>query len=144
MKTFSYNKIDAPESDYLYVQSSQIPDAGNGLFTAVAIYKDEMIAVFKGEMLTQNQAKQRAKIGNDRYFIMMPDGQTLDSMPIDCFAKYANDVSVNLETTFKNNAKIAFDDENQIGLIALRRIAAGEEIFCAYGKTYWKKWLKLF
>ena len=143
MKTFSYNKIDAPESDYLYVQSSQIPDAGNGLFTAVAIYKDEMIAVFKGEMLTQNQAKQRAKIGNDRYFIMMPDGQTLDSMPIDCFAKYANDVSVNLETTFKNNAKIAFDDENQVGLIALRRIAAGEEIFCGYGKTYWKKWLKL-
>ncbi len=143
MKTFSYNKIDAPESDYLYVQDSQIPNAGNGLFTAVAIYKDEMIAVFKGDMLNKIQANERAQNGDDRYFISMPDGQVLDSLPVDCFAKYANDVSVNPETTFKNNAKIAFDDENQVGLIALRGIKSGEEIFCGYGKAYWKKWLKL-
>ena len=142
MKTISYNKIDALESEYLYVATSQIPNSGNGLFTAVDIYKDEMIAVFTGELLTDCQAAEYAEKGNDRYFIMMPDGSTLDCMNSDCFAKYANDASVNSETNFKNNSKIAFDDNGQVGLIALRKIKSGEEIFCSYGKVYWKKWLK--
>ena len=143
MKTISYNKIDASESDYLYVATSQIPNSGNGLFTAIDIFKDEMIAVFTGDILNESQAAERAEKGNDRYFIMMPDGSTLDSMNSDCFAKYANDASINSETNFKNNSKIAFDDDGHVGLIALRKIKSGEEIFCSYGKVYWKKWLKL-
>ncbi len=143
MKTISYNRIDATESDYLYVETSQIPNSGKGLFTAIDIYKDEMIAVFTGELLNDVQSAERAENRIDRYFIMMLDGSTLDSMNSDCFAKYANDASVNSKTTFKNNAKIAFDDNGQVGLIALRRINSGEEIFCGYGKAYWKKWLKL-
>jgi len=35
--------IDADEADYLYVSLSQLPNAGNGLFTAIDIYKDEVI-----------------------------------------------------------------------------------------------------
>ncbi len=142
MKTISYNKIDAKESDYLYVETSQIANAGKGLFTAIDIYKDEMIAVFTGELLNDDQSAARAEKGIDRYFIIMTDRSTLDSMNSECFAKFANDASVNSETTFKNNAKIAIDDNGQVGLIALRRIKGGEEIFCSYGKAYWKKWLK--
>ena len=142
MKTISYNKIDAAESDYLYVKTSQIANSGKGLFTAIDIYKDEMIAVFTGDLLNKTEAALRAEGQNDRYFIMMPDGLTLDSMNSDCFAKYANDASVNAETKFKNNSKIAFDDDGQVGLIALRKIKSGEEIFCSYGKAYWEKWLK--
>lgn len=142
MKTISYNKIDALESDYLYVETSKIPNSGNGLFTAIDIYKDEMIAIFTGDILNESQATECAEKGNDRYFIMMPDGSTLDSMNSDCLAKYANDSTVNSETALKNNAKIAFDDEGQVGLIALRKIKSGEEIFCSYGKVYWNKWLK--
>ncbi len=142
MKTISYNKIDALESDYLYIQPSQIPNSGNGLFSAINIYKDEMISVFTGDLLNKTKAALRAERENDRYFIMMPDGLTLDSMNSDCLAKYANDASVNDETNFKNNSKIAFDDDGQVGLIALRKIKSGEEIFCSYGKAYWKKWLK--
>ena len=143
MKTISYNKIDALESDYLYVAASQISNSGNGLFTAIDIYKDEMIAVFTGEVLNNLEAELLAIARNDRYFIMMPDGSTLDSMNADCFAKYANDAAITSETTFKNNSKIAFDDAGQVGLIALRKINSGEEIFCSYGKAYWKKWLEL-
>ena len=143
MKTISYNKIDALEFDYLYVETSQIPNSGKGLFCAIDIYKDEMIAVFTGEFLNNLEAEVRAITKNDRYFIMMPDGSTLDSMNADCFAKYANDAAVSSETTFKNNSKIAFDDDGQVGLIALRKIKSGEEIFCSYGKAYWEKWLEL-
>lgn len=141
METTSYNKIDAAESDYLYTDNSQIPNSGKGLFTAIPIYKDEMIAVFHGEILTEIQAETRIAKGDDRYFILLPNGEILGSMQTQCFAKFANDASISTDKRFKNNTKIAFDDNQQVGLIALRKIAAGEEIFCAYGKKYWKKWL---
>ena len=140
MKTVSYHQIDAAESDYLYVQTSQIPNAGMGLFAAITIYKEERIAIFHGEQLNAKQAAKRATIGSDQYFMMLPNAVTLDCNLIDGFAKYANDASV-LYNGLKNNAKIAFDDEHNVSLIALRNIKAGEEILCSYGKAYWKKHL---
>ena len=139
MKTISYNKINAPESDYLYIETSQLPNAGNGLFSAIDIYKDEMIAVFKGDLLTDAEASKRAESGADKYFIIMPNGDVMDSMLVDCFAKFANDATGFSNSDYKNNAKIAFDDENQVGVIAVRKIKSGEEIFCSYGKSYWRK-----
>ncbi len=46
------NKIDAPESAYLFTKISQLPTSGNGLFSTIDIYKDEIISVFKVEVLT--------------------------------------------------------------------------------------------
>ena len=68
MKYFKHNTntIEASESDYLYTGLSQLPNSGNGLFTAISIYKDEVISLFKGEILTDLQAKLRAKKGNDK------------------------------------------------------------------------------
>lgn len=141
MKTLSYHQIDAAESDYLYVHPSQLLNAGSGLYTAIDIYKEERIAIFHGEKLTDAQAAERATFGADQYFMVLPDGVILDCNTIVGFAKYANDAAV-VPIAFKNNAKIAFDDENNVSLIALRRIKAGEEIFCGYGKAYWKKHLQ--
>ena len=134
------HKIEAKESNYLYTDISQLPNSGNGLLTAINIYKDEIIAVFKGEILTNLQAKLRAQKGNNKYFINMIDGTIMDSMKVKCFAKYANDAngfSTN-QTVFKNNAKIALDDYNNVCIIASRNINMGEEIFCSYGKRYWE------
>jgi hypothetical protein len=36
--------ILAAEADYLYIQASQIANAGNGLFTAIPIFKNEIIS----------------------------------------------------------------------------------------------------
>ena len=85
------NAIEALESDYLFVAISQLPNSGSGLFTAIPIYKDEVISLCKGEILTELQAKLRVKKGNDKYFINMVDGSIMDSMHTKCFAKYAND-----------------------------------------------------
>jgi hypothetical protein len=41
-------KIEADESDYLYTDPSQIPNAGLGLFSAIKLFKGEQIAVFEG------------------------------------------------------------------------------------------------
>jgi len=133
------NNINASEEDYLYIQQSQIPNSGKGLFTAIKIYKDEVITLFKGKILSNLEAESIAKSGNDQYFINLLDGTILDSNFVACFAKYANDATGFSISEFKNNAKISLDEEENVCLIALKNIKPGEEIFCSYGKSYWKK-----
>ena len=137
--TTSPNEIDALESDYLYKSQSQIPNSGNGLFTVVDLYKGETISVFRGEILTDLEAKRRAEKGLDAYFISLLDGTIMDSMSVECYAKYANDAQGISNSSFKNNAKITLDDDGNVCIEAIRDIAANEEIFCGYGKRYWAK-----
>lgn len=134
-------KIDAPESDYLYVVQSQIPNSGNGLRTAIKIFKGEIISIFKGEILSNNEANYRVKQNLDMYFIVMINGSIMDSMQTDCFAKYANDSNENKSfgSLLKNNSKISLNDDDEVCLIATRNIKSYEEIFCSYGKKYWRK-----
>ena len=129
--TITY-RIDAEEQDYLYVKRSQIEGAGNGLFTAIPIYRQEIICTFKGECLSQEEARKRSMAGHDRYFISMLQGGIMDSMHADCFAKYANDV---VGTSFRTNAKISLDENDNICIVAPRRRKEHEEIFCSYGKN---------
>lgn len=67
------------------------------------------------------------------------DGTILDCKNKECYAKYANDASGYSKSNFKNNCIISIDENNNICLIATRRIKISEEIFCSYGKRYWKK-----
>ena len=133
------NTIDAQESDYLYIQTSQLPNSGNGLFTAIEIYRDEIISVFKGEILSDIEADLREKNKTNHYFMNLLNGSILDCRKTDCFAKYANDANGFTKSDFKNNAKITLDENNNVCLIAIRKIKSSEEVFCEYGKKYWKK-----
>ena len=132
-------KIEAPESDYLYIETSQLSNAGKGLFTAIEIYKHEVISIFKGEILTEIEAKNRVENNLDQYFINMIDGTIMDSMNVNCFAKYANDAEAFENSEFKNNSKITLDEDNEVCIIATKNIKSKKEIFCSYGKRYWKK-----
>jgi hypothetical protein len=134
----STHEINAKEADYLYIKESQIPDSGNGLFTAVQIYKDEVISLFKGKVLSDAEAEHRATAGKDAYFINLPDGTIMDSMAVKCFAKCANDAHGFTKSAHKNNAKISLDTNGKVCVVATKKIAVGAEIFCGYGKGYWK------
>jgi SET domain-containing protein len=133
------DQIDIPEEDYLYVNISQLPNSGKGLYTAIPIYKDEIISYFKGEILSSAEAKSRAEKKLDQYFINLLDGRIMDSKNIECMAKYANDAQGSSRSDFKNNAKISLDENDLVCLIATKNIKADEEIFCSYGKKYWEK-----
>lgn len=137
--TINY-KIDAKERDYLYIKNSQIAGSGKGLYTAIPIYKDEVITLFKGEILTIVDAKSRAKKGKDAYFINLLDGTIMDSMHVNCFAKYANDALGFVKTKYKINSKISLDENDNVCIVSARDIKMGEEIFCSYGKPYWEKY----
>ena len=133
------NTIDAKEEDYLYIQKSQIENSGNGLFTAIEIYKEEIISIFKGKIITNTEAESIVKLNKDKYFINLLDGTILDSNTVDCFAKYANDSNGFIKSKYKNNSKISLDEANNVCLVATKNIKSNEEIFCSYGKRYWKK-----
>jgi uncharacterized protein len=132
-------KIDAKESDYLYIGESQIPGSGKGLFTSIPLYRDEVISLFKGEFLSEKEARKRTITGADGYFINMPDGTILDSNQSPCFAKFANDASGIVKSEFKTNSKISLDEKGNVCITANRTISIDEEIFCRYGSRYWKK-----
>lgn len=68
----------------------------------------------------------------------MPDGTIKDSMNSKCFARYANDAEGLVKTGTGPNSVITLDDNNLVCLVANRDIREGEEIFCSYGKWYWK------
>lgn len=138
-ETLDQNKIDAEESDYLFVKTSQLSNSGNGLFTTIDVYKDEIISIFKGEILSKNEAEIRVANKEDIYFMNLLNGTILDCMNTDCFAKYANDAKGFTKSNFKNNAKITLDECENVCLVAIKKIKSGEEIFCDYGKKYWKK-----
>jgi SET domain-containing protein len=141
MKTPEYElpePIDAAEADYLFVDSSAITGAGLGLFTAIAIYPNEIISLFKGEVLTQKEAKHRAEHHQDDYFISLLDGTIMDSQYVDCFAKYANDAEAFGGSNGKNNATITINEEGEVCLVASTDIAAGGEVYAGYGHRYWK------
>jgi hypothetical protein len=129
--------IDALEEDYLYTDVSQIENAGMGLYSAIKIYKNEIIAVFKGEII--NDAEQLVRINKNihSYFVVLINGKIMDSMHVECFAKYANDANGITESLFKNNSFISLDEKDRPCIVASRTIKIGEEIFCNYGDNYW-------
>lgn len=137
-ENFEFDGIDVPEEDYLYVQPSQIKNAGNGLFTAIDIEEGEVVSKFIGEIISDEEAKKRAELGDDDYFMMLPTGNTLDCKKTECFAKFANDAE-GIPSGFKNNTFISMDDDDNVVLVAKRDIKSGEEIFTGYGKSYWQK-----
>jgi SET domain-containing protein len=140
---FDFDPIELEEDEYLYVKSSQIENAGSGLFTSIDIEKDEIISKFIGEIISEEESKKRAESGDDDYFMNLPSGEILDCKRTKCFAKYANDAE-GLPTKFKNNAIISMDDEDNVVLVAKRDIDSNEEIFVGYGKNYWNNHLKRF
>lgn len=133
----STTTIDAPEEDYLYTELSQIKGAGVGLFTAIKIYKDEIIAVFEGEIINNLEQQKRILENKQGYFISLVTGGVMDSMNTKCFAKYANDANGVIKSTFKNNAFITLNERDSPCIVANRTIKVGEEIFCDYGQLYW-------
>lgn len=133
------NSIDAQEASYLYIKPSQLANAGKGLYTAIGIYKDEVISLFKGPILSAKQIANRVLKNEDAYFINMLDGTIMDSRQTHCYAKYANDANGVSKSVFTNNAKIIIDDNGDVCIIATKNIKMNTEIFCSYGKAYWKK-----
>jgi hypothetical protein len=132
-KDFDFDHIDIPEECYLFIRKSSIAGAGDGLFTCIDIFKNEIVSVFKGVIINLKEAEKIKKSGNHQYFMDLPSGRVFDTSNTHCYAKYANDSIGNIS---KNNAVISMDGKTVV-LVAIKKIKAGSEIFTSYGNKYW-------
>jgi SET domain-containing protein len=123
----------------LEIRPSRIPHAGNGVYTKVAIPKGAYLGAYTGEFLTDEEYRRR--VNADRWQYMMglldcakphTDGLTIiDGVNGNVFTRmnYA-------PAEFRN---VKFDkicEAPFVKIVALRDIAAGEELWVDYGPNY--------
>ena len=122
----------------LIVKKSQIPGAGNGLFTTKSIRKDSKIIEYRGEIIGYNEYRRRARNEVDHYLFFLRSDLCIDAMHTPQYkARYANDAAgiVRVKGLRNNSDYIIFGDKCFI--VASRNIKAGEEIFVNYTASYW-------
>lgn len=131
-----YSKsILAKEEKYLFLQDSHF--TGKGLFTKKLIKKGEVVCTYMGELIDNDEAWRRAEAGIDQFLVETVNGGTLDSMPIFCYAMYANDAAGLIRKEgYRNNTHIELQD-GAPRIVASRTIHPGDEILVGYGRAYW-------
>lgn len=125
----------------LHIKTSKIPNAGRGCFAKRAFKAGELIAYFKGDVITMRKANKISNSADPRkyYFVDLENGNILDVYDSPSLIKYANDaegltkmkgLSNNSEIRVCSNRKMAY-------VVATKNIPVGSEIFLEYGEEYW-------
>ncbi|MFT4092187.1 MAG: SET domain-containing protein [Niabella sp.] len=122
---------------FLEIKTSTLPNAGKGLFVTVAVPKGSLIVEYLGRKTNWADVENDADNG---YIYHIDDNNVIDaSKNLKSFGRYANDAAgLSKLRGVKNNA-VYHEEGTRVFIKATRDIAAGSEIFVAYGKDYWKQ-----
>lgn len=129
----------SPYEKNLETRTSQIPHAGNGVYTKAAIPKGAVLGAYTGEFLTDEEYMRR--VNADRWQYMMG--------LLDCAKPHTGGISIidgikgNVFTRM-NYAPVEFQNVKfekiceapYVRIVALRDIAPGEELWVEYGPNY--------
>jgi hypothetical protein len=137
-----HTRAGRPPNHGLRVKPSTIPNAGLGLFAAVDIPADTVIAYYRGQRLTRKQLDRRyGRHHQGDYVIKIRPNVYIDACNTQStVARYANtcDVPVRVRAPCRNNAIFLYDEaRNRLELLSCDRpIRRGEEITVSYGDGY--------
>ena len=123
------------ERDYVEIKKSNIPGAGLGVFAKKDITATEDLGFYRGEWLTIDEFNTP-----DRSFIYtlgLPNGIFIDAEKNGY--NWVSRVNATRGTHMKTN--IYWDTNGRV--FAKRNIKAGDELYVAYGKGYWRAHKKL-
>lgn len=116
----------------LYVALSKIPDAGLGLFASHDFAVGALVAKYTGKLLKTTEA---LRLADKSYLMRLGPQKYVDCREcMDVGARYINDCRR------KDMYNVRFEkrpDENDALVIAIKAIAAGDEIYVDYGRWYW-------
>lgn len=121
----------------LQIKPSTIPDAGKGLFTKIDITKGTIVTEYKGRRRTWKDVENDVDNG---YIYHIDDDNVIDAKAnIRSHGRYANDAAgLTKIKGITNNAEYV-ELDNKVFIRTKKDIAAGCEVFVAYGKLYWKQ-----
>jgi uncharacterized protein len=106
---------------------------GLGLFAVRTIKRSAYIATYRGPRLTTEEADRREARGA-RYMFELNSRWTIDGSPRYNIARYIN------HSCYPNATPII--RKGKITIVALRKIAPGEEITYSYGEEYLEYFLQ--
>jgi hypothetical protein len=123
----------------LEIRTSRIPHAGNGVFTDVAIPKGAYLGAYTGEFITEDEFLRRSKENRWQYMMGLIDCAkprtggiaTIDGIQGNVFTRMNYAPAEFQNVRFEKTCEAPF-----VRIVALRDIAAGEELWVDYGPNY--------
>ena len=123
----------------LEIRTSRIPHAGNGVFTTVAIPRGAYLGAYTGEFVTDEEYRRRAKANQWQYMMGLLDCAkprtggivTIDGIHGNVFTRMNYAPAEFQNVKFQKTCEAPF-----VRIVALRDIAAGEELWVDYGPRY--------
>lgn len=121
---------------YLFTKPSNIPEAGQGLFTSIFIPKGTRIIEYTGKVTNWEDADHRE--GLNAYIYFLSDDHVIDAARRKkSMARYANDARGMKKIKGLTNNSEYVEEGNKVYIEATKNIPEGEEILVSYGKEYW-------
>ncbi len=116
------------KKDFAVFKSS----AGFGLRALHDFKKGDLVIEYTGKKITNKKADETP----NRYLFALNDKYTIDGSPRSNTARYIN------HSCRPNCEAVYYEDEDEIGIEAIRNIKAGEEITYDYGKDHFDEYIK--
>lgn len=125
------------------INTSQLPNAGKGLFALVEFKRGDIVCEYEGEIVTWAECEKRSQEGHEGYAFFMTKNRCVDAYFTPwAFGRYANDArGVGRVEGLKNNAQYEIkrrDGVQKVFIVATRTIQPGQEVFVHYGDDYWR------
>lgn len=135
----AFPRAQATYEQSLEVRTSRIPHAGNGVFTTVHIPRGAYLGAYGGELITEEEYRRRAVAGKWQYMMGLLDCATpnsgglltIDGIRGNVFTRMNYAPAEFQNVTFEKICEAPF-----VRIVALRDIAAGEELWVDYGPRY--------
>jgi uncharacterized protein len=128
-----------PYEKELEVRTSQVPHAGNGVFTKVAIPKGAYLGAYTGEFITEEVYLRRAAENKWQYMMGLLEcvkPHTNGLVTIDGISGNAFTRMNYAPAEFQNVKFEKICEPPFVKITALRDIAAGDELWVDYGPNY--------
>jgi SET domain-containing protein len=124
---------------HLEIRTWRIPNAGNGVYTKVAIPKGAYLGAYTGEFITEEEFLRRARENRWQYMMGLLDCAkprtggitTIDGIHGNVFTRVNYAPAEFQNVRFEKTCEAPF-----VRIVALRDIAAGEELWVDYGPNY--------
>jgi len=123
----------------LEIRTSTIPHAGNGVYTKVAIPKGAYLGAYTGEFITEEEYWRRHNANQWQYMMGLLDCATPHTGGISTIDGINGNVFTRMNyapTEFQNVKFEKICEAPFVKIMALRDIAAGEELWVDYGPRY--------